>query len=106
MLIHQRDLWVDQHGRLRGSAAPERWSIDDALAGIVLPVAFASLTGELPRWYGWVIIGVLAGCLLLYVAGRLRAAGAVIDAMPLDPRPPAGEAPRPSDSGGRRLRDD
>ncbi len=79
--------WIDRHGRLREVPTQERWTLWGVELTTFLPILAQLGAGSVPRWYGWVLLGVFALVLLDHVADRLRHAADVIDAMPVD-RPP------------------
>lgn len=84
MMAIQSERWIDRHGQLREAPVQERWTLWGVELTTFLPILAELLAGSVPRWYGWVLIGVFALVLLDHVAGRLRHAAAVIDAMPVD----------------------
>jgi hypothetical protein len=86
----QSQMWIDRRGQLREAPAEERWTLWGVEFTAFLPIGAELLAGSVPRWYGWVLIGVFALVLLDHVAGRLRHAAAVIDAMPVERSHPAG----------------
>ncbi len=79
------DAYGDRHGQLGQMSAEEQWTLWGVELTSFFPILAELLVGSVPQWYGWVLIGVFALVLLDRLAGRLRHAAAVIDAMPVDP---------------------
>lgn len=79
------EMWLDGSGWPREPPAQEQWALWGVQLTTFLPILAQLLAGSVPRWYGWVLIGVFVLALLRYAAKQLSHAGAVVDAMPLDP---------------------